>query len=337
MVNHTTYVKGPPGTGKTETIFNVVLSAYANDKSVLICSNNNHPVNDIYEKMTKSLTRKNPKTLINEHIIFPIIRLGNTNELTNTFLYLKELLAYAQKKAKSALDEDKTNEEKEKVMNGYSELRQLLINYEQRIELLDKIESLKKISSLSTIQRIQSQINNQIELENKKLESLPFIEDSTVAEYVISANDDWKFQNYMYYSSLAHIRKLISPTYKDIKEIINIENVEDGVKQLKNYLRDDKNLKRFLDVFPVVVTTNISAAQLGSSKQHFDLCIMDESGQCNVATSLIPIIRAKDLLLVGDTNQLQPVTVLENEVNPLYHRYSEGQSIRTYRIFAKRR
>ena len=38
MVNHVTYVKGPPGTGKTETIFNVLLSAYANDKTVLVCS-----------------------------------------------------------------------------------------------------------------------------------------------------------------------------------------------------------------------------------------------------------------------------------------------------------
>jgi superfamily I DNA and/or RNA helicase len=38
------------------------------------------------------------------------------------------------------------------------------------------------------------------------------------------------------------------------------------------------------------------------SKTHFDLCIMDESGQCNMATALIPIVRATDLLLVGDTN-----------------------------------
>ena len=33
------------------TIFNVLLSAYANDKTVLVCSNNNHPVSDIFNKM----------------------------------------------------------------------------------------------------------------------------------------------------------------------------------------------------------------------------------------------------------------------------------------------
>lgn len=42
---------------------------------------------------------------------------------------------------------------------------------------------------------------------------------------------------------------------------------------------------------------------------------MDESGQCNIATSLIPIVRCKDLFLVGDTNQLQPVTVIEENLN----------------------
>ena len=42
---------------------------------------------------------------------------------------------------------------------------------------------------------------------------------------------------------------------------------------------------------------------------------MDESGQCNTATSLIPIVRGNNLLLVGDTNQLQPVTVIEENVN----------------------
>ena len=42
---------------------------------------------------------------------------------------------------------------------------------------------------------------------------------------------------------------------------------------------------------------------------------MDEAGQCNCATALLPIARADKLLLVGDTNQLKPVIVLENIIN----------------------
>ena len=42
---------------------------------------------------------------------------------------------------------------------------------------------------------------------------------------------------------------------------------------------------------------------------------MDESSQCNIAHSLIPISKANSLLLVGDPNQLKPVIILENSIN----------------------
>ena len=68
-------------------------------------------------------------------------------------------------------------------------------------------------------------------------------------------------------------------------------------------------------VIGVVICTNLSCDKLGSPKPQFDLVIMDEAGQCNIASSLIPIVRGSSLLLVGDTNQLQPVTVIETNVN----------------------
>lgn len=46
-----TYVQGPPGTGKTQTIINAVLSAFYNNKTMLICSSNNKPVDGIVEKL----------------------------------------------------------------------------------------------------------------------------------------------------------------------------------------------------------------------------------------------------------------------------------------------
>ena len=115
----------------------------------------------------------------------------------------------------------------------------------------------------------------------------------------------------------------MSPTYKDLVEIIEIEDPEEASIHFNKYLRDDANMRRLLDIFPIIVCTNMSCDKLGSPTQHFDLCIMDEAGQCNIATSLIPIVRANSLLLVGDTNQLQPVTVIESDVNKaLMDRYN---------------
>lgn len=46
------YVQRPPGSGKTNTILNTVVTAFFNNKSVLISSYNNHPVDEIYQKLS---------------------------------------------------------------------------------------------------------------------------------------------------------------------------------------------------------------------------------------------------------------------------------------------
>ena len=315
MVNHVTYVKGPPGTGKTETIFNVLLSAFANDKSVLVCSNNNHPVDDIFAKMTKSLVRRVGKEQGDEIIRFPIIRLGNNEELKETLNKLKAALEYAHKHKDSRTNESMTQNSKSKALSSFKELKELLKKYEERRELEDKILKLEKIRPLARADVLQKEIDKQINLQKEKLDSSLVVVEEDVTRYAISASEDLSFQNFLYYSSLARFKKLLSTANADLREIICLESPDEAVQKLNKYLKDDKNLRRFLDIFPIVVTTNLSCDKLGEPKPHFDLCIMDEAGQCNVASSLVAIIRADDLLLVGDTNQLQPVTVLETDAN----------------------
>lgn len=325
MVNHVTYVKGPPGTGKTETIFNVLLSAYANDKTVLVCSNNNHPVDDIFRKMDGSLTIKKPFSNEREKIIFPMIRLGNNTEMQETIVKLREILNFVSLHEKSRVQEELTEASKNKSLSSFKDLRNLLMEYEARLDLIEKIETLKKIRNLTTIDRINTKLDEQISAYEKKLTETKYIKDEDVMKYALSASEDKDFQNFVYYSSLLKFKKLMNETYRELRSIIAINDLEEGVRQLNKYLRNDTNLRRFLAVFPIVICTNLSCDKLGSPKPQFDLVIMDESGQCNTATSLIPIVRGTDLLLVGDTNQLQPVTVIELNVNEeLMERYGVG-------------
>lgn len=325
MVNHITYVKGPPGTGKTETIFNVLLSAYANDKTVLVCSNNNHPVNDIFDKMTGSIKHKKMFSTEYEDVVFPIMRLGSNEEMAETLKKMRKILEFAKSKQKSNLKAEATEKSKTKIMSGYQELRDILKDYEDIQEAKEKVNKLIKIKTIQKPDLVNAKIDEQIETLNKKILEMRQIKDSDVTKYAISASKHTDFQNWIYYSSLMRILKLVNSTYKDLRDIINNPDEKEAVTALNKYVRDDKNLRRFTDVFPIIVCTNISCEKLGTSKPQFDLCIMDEAGQCNVATSLIPIIRATDLLLVGDTNQLQPVTVIEGEMNDfLKEKYHVG-------------
>src|SRR5690606_20786900 len=47
-----TYVQGPPGTGKTQTILNIIVNSLTNNKTLLISSNNNIPIDGIKDKMS---------------------------------------------------------------------------------------------------------------------------------------------------------------------------------------------------------------------------------------------------------------------------------------------
>ena len=46
------YIQGPPGTGKTNTIINTIVTAFFNERTVLFASNNNHPIDGVYEKLS---------------------------------------------------------------------------------------------------------------------------------------------------------------------------------------------------------------------------------------------------------------------------------------------
>ena len=162
---------------------------------------------------------------------------------------------------------------------------------------------------------MSNEIDKQLDLQRQKLDSSLVVNEEDVTKYAISASEDISFQKFLYYSSLARIKKILSTTNEDLREIINFDDADEAVYKFNKYLKDEKNLKRFLDIFPIIVCTNLSSEKLGDPKPYFDLCIMDEAGQCNIASSLIPIVRADNLLLVGDTNQLQPVTVIETDVN----------------------
>lgn len=45
------------------------------------------------------------------------------------------------------------------------------------------------------------------------------------------------------------------------------------------------------------------------------MVIMDEASQGNIAMSLVPIIRGRSLMLVGDPQQLSPVILLNQTDN----------------------
>ncbi len=302
-----TYVQGPPGTGKTQTILNVILSAFFYLKTTLICSANNKPINGILEKLSFSYRDDND-------IPFPYLRLGNKQEVAKSTLRILELYNY---ESKLNPDEDKIKRIKDNTNNNNKELVLHLETYEKKRDIKNRIECAKRL--LESIDAPVSHIYQNVASELQKLiteyNELPTITNQDVLNLVTSVSEDRYFKQYMYFESLKFIKKLKNPSYSQLIDVCKIEDEDERVNIFNKWCSIDSNIKLLENAFPIIITTNMSAARLGTANHKFDLVIMDEAGQCNCAVALLPIARAKNLLLVGDTNQLKPVIILEKQIN----------------------
>lgn len=304
-----TYVQGPPGTGKTQTILNVILSAFFNSKTILICSSNNKPINGILEKLNFSYKEDND-------ILFPYLRLGNREEIAKSTLRILDLY---NTEIETNIDEEYINKMKNKANDCNKELVKYLELHEKKNELYSRIENAKKL--ISSIENKNSSLYRNVDKRINELiieyQQIPIILNKDVLKFVTSVSEDDNFKQYMYYESFKYIKKLKSSRYETLINICKINNVEQRVTEFNRWCTKDENIRLLENVFPIIITTNISASRLGTAHHTFDLVIMDEAGQCNCATALLPIARAKQLLLVGDTNQLKPVIVLESRINDI--------------------
>lgn len=299
------YIQGPPGTGKTNTIVNTIITAFFNEKTVLFTSYNNHPIDGVCEKLSHIMYRNNYT------IPFPIIRLGNDEKVLEALNYIKALYDRAKDITIYSSTLDKNKDDK---IERTKRLSQLLKNHEDKIELLERKEAIEKLLSTNNHLTLHTELQGvQLAKINDELEAIGDITNEEAIRLIIE--DEEVFKKYLYYTSAKYIQRLKEPKNSDLLEIVNLEDNVQKVKKFNGYLKKPENLRKFQRIFPIIATTSISAHKLGEPDTYFDMVIMDEASQGNIATSLVPIIRGHNLMLVGDPQQLNPVIVLDSLVN----------------------
>lgn len=294
------YIQGPPGTGKTNTIVNTIVTAFFNEKTVLFTSYNNHPIDGVCEKLQNLPYR-------NHWIIpFPMIRLGSDERVLEALNYIKRL--YEQTKDVKIFANTLERNKDDKIIRT-RKLTELLRRHEEKLELQEKEEAIQKLLDTNRHVNFQAELHGvQLMEVRKDLENIGDITDEEALKLVLE--DETEFQKYLYYTSAKYIKRLQEPKNQDLMEIVYCENREEKIKQFNAYLKKEENLKKFQRIFPVIATTSISAHKLGKPGTYFDMVIMDEASQGNIAMSLVPIIRGRSLMLVGDPQQLSPVILL---------------------------
>jgi superfamily I DNA and/or RNA helicase len=122
----------------------------------------------------------------------------------------------------------------------------------------------------------------------------------------------------------------------------------DASEKLERYIEDynlwkqligeqESEVKELLSFLPIWVVTNLSAKNSLPLKENlFDLLIIDEASQCDIASALPLFYRAKQAVIIGDPKQLKHISLLretedkklasQNKISELYLDYAYSKN-----------
>ncbi|MEI7474901.1 MAG: AAA domain-containing protein [bacterium] len=368
MNNTMLTICGPPGTGKSQTIVNLVSHFIASGKTVLVASRMDKAVDVVSERLNSLGTpylclragRSNYQKQLNaklEELVSGKVDLDDGYEdsvlaeiedlesLINNRKAIEysceELLTleHKWKKAFEQLNEFTSSKGEQTLINekfNVEDIEKFNLQLEKIADLIEKtgfINSLitkisyaKLLSSLK-IKSYPISYENidvlRLNLAQKKLEAaLRTVETGIerIGNIGILLGDVKELRNRQ--KTLAveilqnkrreAVKSLIRDKFKKQRLIIHSKSLVERKKNLQNRLLAQEDFKPLLEAFPCWAVTTYSISETLPLKPGlFDIAIIDESSQCDIASCFPVLFRAKKAVIVGDDKQLSHLSFLE--------------------------
>jgi len=344
------FVQGPPGTGKTQTILNIVANAIFLGQTVAVVSNNNAAIQNVADKLdgkglgfllAKLGRRDNKDAFIAQQSMYPDWVTQSQEKSLDVFqleLQLKSLATSLDQLIQAnndrailvlKLKQTQTEFELHQRLEGAkpsTEALAMLDSWSARDWLMLQIECEEtnpniKIGFLSFLKRIflygvwgQKKRRKLLAEGPMVLRSLYYEKylkelqsELYKIERILTENDFQSVQERVQEVSWILLREIISRRYREKNERPQFSNRE-------LWSRYDE----FLNEYPVVLSTTHSIKTSLSPECLYDLIIVDEASQVDVATGALALSCAKRAVIVGDEKQLP--NVIKNDVK---HRATE--------------
>lgn len=364
-------IQGPPGTGKTQTILNIIANlAIMQNKTVAVVSNNNEAVKNVKDKLKKGgydfivadLGRKSKREKFFEALPQPNVTGFNLredeNELLNRIQELNSILDDLLEK-----NNQKATLEKE-IEDFKLEQRHFERYYQkQNIDGIQNLSFYHKTDERILEFLLDSQLLYEEKIKAKWLHKIKLLFkygitnlkrlDKHLIEIILN------LQKEFYEIKIEKLEK----EYEEIKSDLKVHNFEELQKEHQNisekifknklYTKYDgksneftlknykKNIKDFLQAFPIVLSTTYSLRNSISDNFMFDYVIIDEASQVDLLAGSLALSCAKNAIIVGDEKQLPQIvdeTIKEKLSNievDICHDYFENSIlsaiIQTYR------
>lgn len=353
-------IEGPPGTGKTQTILNIIANAVMNGQSVAIVSSNNSATKNVYEKLQKNGIEfiaaflgnsTNKKEFIDSQTDIPdlsqfILSDKEKSDIKHTCENLfNQLSEYLRQKNELAL----LKQELDCLTTEYKHFQN-----ENKIE--NDIDFLKSTTA-DNLLALWVAIENQA-LTNKKLTwwrkllywfrygrkeknlfDIPAEKAILICQsnyYPVKIEELKNRQNaleislnrFSFDNKMKEYSQLSMQLFKSELYIKYNRNKREKyeITQLHS------NSKKILKDYPVIMSTTYSLRRSLSEEITYDFVIIDESSQVDLATGALALSCAKRAVIVGDLKQLPNVVddrmkektdaVFDNFSIPEPYRYS---------------
>lgn len=333
MENQISVIEGPPGTGKTQTILNIIANLIYNGKSVAVVSNNNSATANVFEKLKQfdfdyicaTLGRKENKEnfIQNQNGLYPNFEYNENDKLEANPNKNKELIEQL--------------EEFFNLQNNIAINKNILSELKIEIEHFIKQENIYNLPKIRNIKSLNSQkiMNIKIRLEEFKRVGI-FLKLKLILLYGIG---DFKF----YKKSINEIINVYDKIYYTLKEkelneaiekdskrfeLLSKNNIIETLKNnsisiLRTYLKNkyknkkerkiftledlNKKSEKFILEYPVIFSTTYSIGKCLNKDFKFDYLIIDEASQVDLITGALALYNAKNAVIVGDRKQLPNV------------------------------
>lgn len=287
-------VTGPPGTGKSFTIAAIALNAAIQGKSVLITSKTNQAVDVIANKLHHDFDAKNQ-----------FFRAGIRAYKKEVKEKLKELIRIIKKEAQEG-----SWSRLFPLKNGIKRLRRKLKKGEAEI-----LKYLKQERSLSEYLLYGEKHFVHSWWMNRQLDSRR--EDATLFSKIEAIQQIYRqLRNAeRRYLQLFFKQKYRKRPWRKIDKIRTFDrSISARTNERKTALFKKVDLQNLLQLLPIWL---ISLPEIGNifplKKEMFDLVIIDEASQVDMASALPVLQRARHVIVFGDARQLKHVSFLSKD------------------------
>jgi len=331
-------IEGPPGTGKTQTILNIIAHAVMNGLSVAVVSSNNSATKNVYEKLEKNGLEfiaallgnsQNKKEFIDCQTDIPDLskfKLSDTGKAKikeDALMLFNQLTEYLLMKNELALlkqELENLNTEYQHFKNTYKEQIDKTIKFKKKITagelfvLWLSIENrAKKGLKFGFIKRLIFRVKYGIKdksfftyTSEKKIficqsEYYPamIFELAEKEKALETSLTKFSFESKMKEYTELSMHLLKAELYKKYDSKKNREIYT--INELRSKSSD------FIKDYPVIMSTTYSLRRSLSDNISYDYVILDESSQVDLATGALALSCARRAVIVGDLKQLPNV------------------------------